>query len=248
MAETVTDADLRGLLDALDGARSAYADDGMPRTVLEQLSHVVACDSLTFLELDTPAERVVLDQPLNEAEIGEHDVDPDAFWRHYWDCLPCSYPDHAQDDRRVTTVSDFYSDRQFHSTGMYAEYLGLFMVEREAMMCLPAPTGRSRRLLFFRGPGPDFDGRDRLLLALLRPHLAEVYRDLERRRSPSAQLTSRQRELLALVARGYSNVEIARALTISPGTVRKHMENIFERLAVPSRAAAVALMTSTSAN
>jgi DNA-binding NarL/FixJ family response regulator len=117
-------------------------------------------------------------------------------------------------------------------------------MEHEAMMCLPAPDGRSRRLLFFRGEGPDFDGRERLLLALLRPHLAEVYRELERRRGPLAQLTARQRELLTLVARGYSNTEIARALTISPGTVRKHLENVFQRLAVPSRAAAAALVAS----
>lgn len=241
MAETVTDADLRGLLDVLDAARSCDTGRGMPVAVLEQLRRVVACDSMSFLELEVSSCSVLVDQTLNEPEVGE-EVDESAFWRHYWDCLACSYPDRCRDDRSITTVSDFYSQRQFHATGMYAEYLGFFM-EHEAMMCLPAPSGRSRRVLLFRTEGPDFDSRDRLLLALLRPHLAEVHRDLERRTSPSAQLTARQRELLQLVARGYSNAEIARALTISPGTVRKHLENIFERLAVPSRTAA-AMMAS----
>lgn len=244
MAETITDADVRGLLDVLDTARSSDTVEGLPAEALEQLSQVVACDNVTFLEHDAQAQRVVFDQTLHVPDVREDDVEEEAFWRHYWDCLPCSYPDRSHDERSITTISDFYTQREFHSTGMYAEYLGLFM-EHEAMMCLSAPNGHSRRVLLFRSAGPDFDGRDRLLLALLRPHLAEVYRELERRRSPSARLTPRQRELLLLVARGYSNTEIARALTISPGTVRKHLENIFQRLAVQSRTAAVAAVSST---
>jgi DNA-binding CsgD family transcriptional regulator len=79
-----------------------------------------------------------------------------------------------------------------------------------------------------------------LLLSLLRPHLQAVYLDAVRRRAGDTDLTPRQRELLRLVAAGYSNAEIARHLFISQGTVRKHLENIFERLSVSSRTAAVA--------
>jgi DNA-binding CsgD family transcriptional regulator len=246
VAETVTDADLRGLLDVLDAARTIDCTEGLPVAVLERLSDVVACDSLSFLDLEAATQRLVLEQSVHEPDVSD-DVDPDAFWRHYWDCLPCSYPDRSHDLRSVTTVSDFYSQREFHSTGMYVEYLGEFM-EHEAMLCLPAPDGRSRRVLLFRSEGPDFDGRDRLLLALLRPHLVEIYRELERRRSPAAQLTARQRELMLLVSCGYSNDQIARALTISPGTVRKHLENIFEGLDAPSRAAAAVLVASAPAD
>jgi DNA-binding CsgD family transcriptional regulator len=39
-------------------------------------------------------------------------------------------------------------------------------------------------------------------------------------------LTAREREILTWVARGKTNVEIASALWISPGTVRKHLENV----------------------
>ncbi|HEY6276865.1 MAG TPA: LuxR C-terminal-related transcriptional regulator [Streptosporangiaceae bacterium] len=108
------------------------------------------------------------------------------------------------------------------------------------MLCLSAPPGRSRRLLFFRGPGPDFDERDRLLLALLRPHLNELYQELQLRRRDVPALTTRQQQLLQLVARGYGNSEIARELVVSTATVRKHLENIFQRLYVTSRTAAVA--------
>jgi DNA-binding NarL/FixJ family response regulator len=41
------------------------------------------------------------------------------------------------------------------------------------------------------------------------------------------------------VAAGYTNARIARQLDVSEATVRKHMENIFDRLDVTSRAAAI---------
>lgn len=79
-----------------------------------------------------------------------------------------------------------------------------------------------------------------MLLTLLRPHLDEVYRDAQRRRAGAPTLTARQWELLRLVAAGCGNADIGRQLCLSEGTVRKHLENIFERLHVSTRTAAVA--------
>ena len=53
------------------------------------------------------------------------------------------------------------------------------------------------------------------------------------------RLTPRQKDLLRLVAAGHTNTQIARRLGISEGTVRTHLENIYQRLQVSSRAAAV---------
>jgi DNA-binding CsgD family transcriptional regulator len=53
-------------------------------------------------------------------------------------------------------------------------------------------------------------------------------------------LTAREREVLALVATGKTNREIAVELLISDHTVRRHLQNIFVKLGVPSRAAATA--------
>jgi len=55
-----------------------------------------------------------------------------------------------------------------------------------------------------------------------------------------ASLTAREREVLALLAEGGSNREIAADLALSPKTVNRHVENIFDKLGVTSRAAAVA--------
>ncbi len=53
-------------------------------------------------------------------------------------------------------------------------------------------------------------------------------------------LTERELEVLSLAAGGASGPEIARQLVISPTTVKSHFENIYEKLGVPDRAAAVA--------
>jgi DNA-binding NarL/FixJ family response regulator len=95
------------------------------------------------------------------------------------------------------------------------------------------------RLFFFRGPGSDFREGDRALLTLLRPHLHQAYLDAERRRHPVPRLTPRQKDLIHLLAAGYTNTQIARRLGISEGTVRTHLETIYERLHVSSRTAAV---------
>ncbi|WP_084965834.1 response regulator transcription factor [Thermoactinospora rubra] len=53
------------------------------------------------------------------------------------------------------------------------------------------------------------------------------------------QLTSREREILALVAAGRSNAQIASALYLSPKTVRNNVSNIFAKLHVADRAEAI---------
>jgi len=55
-------------------------------------------------------------------------------------------------------------------------------------------------------------------------------------------LTDREREILELVAAGKTNAEIAEVIWIAPGTVRKHLENVYEKLGVHSRTAAVATL------
>ncbi|MGV9229620.1 response regulator [Streptomyces nigra] len=60
------------------------------------------------------------------------------------------------------------------------------------------------------------------------------------RRERDEPLSAREREVLALVARGTSNREIARELFISEATVKTHLTHLYAKLGVNDRAAAVA--------
>ena len=58
--------------------------------------------------------------------------------------------------------------------------------------------------------------------------------------APAEPLTSREQEILTLLAAGLSNSEIAAQLFISPETVKKHAANIYGKLGVRRRTEAVA--------
>jgi DNA-binding NarL/FixJ family response regulator len=53
------------------------------------------------------------------------------------------------------------------------------------------------------------------------------------------ELTSREREILDLIARGHTNAKIAARLFVSPNTVRNHISHIFAKLQVADRAQAI---------
>jgi DNA-binding NarL/FixJ family response regulator len=54
-----------------------------------------------------------------------------------------------------------------------------------------------------------------------------------RRHDPLEALTPREREVLALMAEGYSNAGIAKRLFVSEGTVEKHVHSILPKLQLP---------------
>jgi DNA-binding NarL/FixJ family response regulator len=58
--------------------------------------------------------------------------------------------------------------------------------------------------------------------------------------SPGPGLSRREREVLSLVARGWSNRRIAEHLFLSERTVARHVGNILAKLGAPSRSAATA--------
>ena len=80
---------------------------------------------------------------------------------------------------------------------------------------------------------PDTDGAAAGYLLLKAGRFELTRSDLD-----ELALSSREREVLALVATGKTNGEIAKVLTISARTVQKHLEHIFQKLGVETRTAA----------
>jgi DNA-binding CsgD family transcriptional regulator len=242
-----SDRDLRALAAIVSEDRADLPDgEGLPPSLLADLMAQIRCDSLALDSWDSGRQTVWFSQeiPSGDARIGFEGQD-EVYWKNHRDCQHCSYTARTGDQRSVITNSDFYSARQWHSTGMYTDFYRLTGMENSLMVCLPSalpPTagpGQYVRLTLERGPGPDFSERDRAVLTLLGPHLDQAYLDVQRRRHPVPRLTPRQTGLLHLVAAGHTNSQIARRLGISEGTVRTHLENIYDKLQVTSRTAAV---------
>jgi two-component system, NarL family, response regulator LiaR len=59
--------------------------------------------------------------------------------------------------------------------------------------------------------------------------------------APGFDLTERERTVLALMAEGLNNTQIAGKLTVSPSTIKSHVSNILSKLGVASRTEAVSL-------
>ena len=86
--------------------------------------------------------------------------------------------------------------------------------------------------------------------AVPRAMLLEVARKMvapDRPNSPLSRLSPRERQVLALLSRGWDNARIGRDLFISQHTVRTHIQNILEKLGMHSKleAAAFAMQRST---
>ena len=90
-------------------------------------------------------------------------------------------------------------------------------IPREAIVEL-AEAGNGYELTIYGGDPP---------LAVARPRRSSVF----------SALTAREREVAALVARGYANGEIAARLVITEATVKDHVHNILRKSGLKTRAA-----------
>ncbi|KQV72014.1 hypothetical protein ASC64_20530 [Nocardioides sp. Root122] len=242
----ITDSDIQALLEVLDGCQTdAVGTDIFYVDVLTGLRELIPCGEMTFQLMDVAEQRVrtlsVNDAGVERDEsVGMVDEWTTLFWQQFWDEHGCAGPLLSGDYTTVlhhaeTTRTRAYADSPL---GTLAGELGL---DDEILVPMAPLGGTDRRLLLWRTKDePDFSEREKAMLALARPHLAELHtrRDRELRGEPN--LTPRQWEVLRQVATGASNTQIARTLGLSDATVRKHLENVFLRLGVQSRTEALA--------
>ena len=77
--------------------------------------------------------------------------------------------------------------------------------------------------------------------ATLSPEVAQTLVEAANQPPPGLNLTTREREVLALMVDGLNNTQIAGKLTVSPSTIKSHVSNIRAKLGVASRTEAVTL-------
>jgi DNA-binding CsgD family transcriptional regulator len=217
----------------------------VPHALLEALAQLVRCFDVSYAECDLQAERNVgfqdVADPAETNAAAPFDDDDGAMFRillkeRSRGHLYASTDMAAQD---VVRTFDFYSEREWRSSEVYTQTYRPYGEWNHVMVPLPRREGRTRNLIFMRSRDEGrFTDRDRDLLMLLQPQLVAIADHRQQQRA-AGRLTPRQREVLGYVAAGLSTEEIAREMCVSPTTVRKHLENIFARLGVSSRAAAV---------
>jgi DNA-binding CsgD family transcriptional regulator len=242
-------ADHRAVLESLGAigeaslSRAAFAHEGvasLKRLVSSELVTLSVCD------LDTGRRSVVSDLP---PSISRREIE--AFDRHFH-----SHPlvrEHGRNPRATTRrISDVLPAAEFRRTPLFDEYYRPIRVDHA--MAVPIHVKKNALVAFvFNRAGRDFSDRDRDCLESIRPHLRCLYRlsgELEGARAawgvPPAQpcfaqcpLTEREREVLQWLAGGKTDRDIALILGISPRTVHKHLQRIYEKLGVETRTAAV---------
>jgi DNA-binding CsgD family transcriptional regulator len=241
---SIRTADLERLRAVTDTAHAASATDPLPDSVLAAIGDLIPSDKITYQVFD-PIARVYLVERDFGAPSTCLEPDPvrmeEFFWRAFWSSPVCSYPQQTGRATEVRRASDFMPARDFTSS-LVGELFRLQAVRHNALVPLTPDGCVDHRIELWRANGSDFTDKEQLLLSLLRPHLAE-FESTARTRACEAVLTSRQVQLLRLVGDGLTNRQIARRLDRSEGTVRRHLENIFDRLGVTSRTAAAAHLT-----
>jgi DNA-binding CsgD family transcriptional regulator len=311
--------DAERLLRFVADADELGVDDPFTPSILEQLGKLVTADRVGYCEQDRVRKRVRFGASRPGDEPWEADVS-------YWDIAAehpvCAY--HNTGDFRALKLSDFLTLKELQRTHIYAVWFHPGNVEHELNVAIPSPPWHTKTFLFGR-QRRDFTERDRVVLDLLQPHFARLWRAAQTRRrlrdamrgldwasdedargvillaadghidfaSPAAGrlvreyfaaapeadlppalaqwlesgsptlarrldkrqltvdrsgdallleetrdqlgLTPRERQILAWVARGKTNPEIAEILWVAPSTVRKHLENIYAKLSVRTR-------------
>jgi DNA-binding CsgD family transcriptional regulator len=234
---TLSRRDLDALLGFVHDLSTVKGEAAFTPQLLARLHEVVpAAETVTYCELDWDRRRVpyVADQ-----FESFRDSDGDAvYWRLHRQHAVCEYFA-LTGDLRPRKMSDLIRQREWCARELYNVYYRPFQYELDFR--LPGRRGYTKTFLF-RSSLRDFTDRDRLVLELLRPHLQRFEEtSAGQRHAPvAAGLTRREHEILGWVGRGKTNAEIAQILWISPATVRKHLENAYEKLGVRTRTAAVA--------
>jgi DNA-binding CsgD family transcriptional regulator len=242
---TLTERHLRAMRDVVEEAGrddgvAGSADQVLPPALLRGLYALVPCDQLAFSELDIPTRRELAyqEEGLPDSYF-EPDHGPYAYWQWRHAHPLCLHVERSQGNTPVLQLSDFVSPRELRHLPLYTEYLK--PITAGMVVALPTAPGRTRVFLFVREHARPFSEADRLTLDLLRPHLDAVYRETaHRRHGPPVRLTPRELDVMRAVSEGLGNEAVARRLVVSPHTVRKHLENVFRKLGVDSRTAAVA--------
>ena len=234
------EAALAFVAEAAEAASQREREDAW---LLERLARLLSAEFVGYGQLDAASR--VLQMSVYPASIA-FDVDaavPIAERNPF-----CYYRDRIDDPYfRAVRLSDVLGPGTGRLVGAFAGWDGVAAIQ----MRMPGPSGTHWTLDVERD-GRDFSDRDVQLVDAIRPAFIayEAQRQVTTRTArleasrqeaaPDRLLSTREHQVLDLVADGASNAEIASRLRIAPATVKKHLEHIYAKLDVGCRTGALA--------
>jgi DNA-binding CsgD family transcriptional regulator len=243
------DRDFRAALEFIELAWALAGERAFSEGTLAALRELIRSDVLSYCELDEVDKRVIYNPVLGE------DADDGGEEELFWGIIdehPLCRHQRAYLDFSANRLSDVISRRRLVNSRVYAEWFRPLDIAAELEIGVARSRTRPCTFILDRVDG-DFSTRDRAVLELVRPHLQRIREMSELRRAVAYsdcaelnQLTAREAEIVELVAGGLTNAVIAERLWISPGTVKKHLENIYAKLGVANRIAVATRITARS--
>ncbi len=157
-------------------------------------------------------------------------------------------PLYRRRNSQATSISDLLTRQQWQRTALYREAYA--HVDQHDGLALDVNLGHGAMLtLNVTRASRGYNAAERTALTLLGPHVQAQWRRLsqQQRARIAAQhslslhtqatdlLSLREREVLQWVANGSTNAQIAALLGLRPGTVKRHLENIYRKLGAVDR-------------
>jgi DNA-binding CsgD family transcriptional regulator len=238
---------LRRAAQLLDSLEDIDQPTEAPHLLLPGLAELVGCDALTYNEIEAAPDQLsyYADYPVGCMDPADREVFEAYLYEH-----PVLRHFRATGDREPAKISDFLSRQEFHRLGLYSEFYRHLPLDDQISLTLPATANGQVIAIALNRAGKDFTEADRDVLSAIAGPLSNAVRRGRSRHhartalatasSPApAELTDRELQVLQLAAQGRTNLAIARAMSVSPRTIAKHLEHIYRKLGVTSRAAAV---------
>lgn len=165
--------DVRRLLALLQDIYAEHDLDGLVGSVLRNLPRLIPCDNAVYNEANLQRGRVVWreDPAISPALPNARQI----FERHMSEHPLVA---HAEWDGSAVRMSDFLTRPRFHDLGLYQEFFRRLDLEHQLSIRLPTAS-RLMVVVNLNRRRCDFSRRERALMELLRPHLAQAYRTAE---------------------------------------------------------------------
>lgn len=218
------------------------SDEPLPRPMLLALAELISADLVQYFELRRDDRSAVAYSTSRDVEVPAGIPEAVATFGHQNPIRAYRWEPADGPLRLSAVVSHRALQRlDFHDT--FLRPMGI----RDTLKVWLWSSPHSVACVSLDRSDGTFSNRDATVLGVLQPHLTLLREQGPARNGASRDddfsLTPRETQVLVWVTRGKRNEEIARLLFMSPATVRKHLEHVYEKLGVQSRAEAIARLT-----